>query len=337
MGPSDDTEDAAVSQAQGPPASWSEPNAAARRRFLADGRCPPRRGLAFTAPRHPLPSGPPRPRPSRLHRRQGLRLAPWSGRGPSRRRLGGVRLPQHQQARHEHHLRFPRPHDRVGGARAPVGRDDRGPLPLLRHGRCDRPLPGLAALPRRHRLRPPPSRDHRCPGAPRLLRPCQCPAAPLGVGRRPQRLHHGHVGRRRRQLEAQRAVPGPVGGAGGDRGVIGRCHLRVDDGRPDQQLEPRGGRALRLQPGRGHRPTRHRPGPPAPAGGDVRPVRPGPARVERRTPRHGAVAEGRHRRRGLGEDFMPAGLLGGGDRGRHHHPRHDGPPPVRGRPQAQRG
>ena len=216
---------------------------------LADGRGPTRRRLASTAPGHPLPPRPPHPRPLRLRRRPGLRLAPWPGGGPSRRRPGGVRLPQHRPAGHEHHLCFPRPHDRVGSARAPVGRDDRGPLPLLRDGRCNCSLPGLAALPRRHRLRPAPSRDRRCPGAPRRLQPRQCSAAPLGVGRRPQRLHRGHVGRRSRQLEAQRALPVPVGGAGGDRGVIGRCHLRVDDARPDQQLEPGGGRALRLPPG----------------------------------------------------------------------------------------
>ena len=122
---------------------------------------------------------------------------------------GDARLPA--EAR-EHGPGIARAGDRLRRARAPFGGDDRGPLPLLHHGRRGGAVPGLVAVRGRHRVRHPPPRHRRGSLPPRRLQPSRRHRPPLEVGDHPRPRHPRHERRRHRQLAAQRIA------AAGDHG-----------------------------------------------------------------------------------------------------------------------
>ena len=99
-------------------------------------------------------------------------------------------------------------HGLVRRARAPLGRVDRDALPLLRDGGSRHAVPGLVAVPRRHRLR---RRSSTASPAPSPRSPCTTtrPARrqPVEVGRRPRRLHPRHELGRHRLVATERVAP----------------------------------------------------------------------------------------------------------------------------------
>ena len=117
----------------------------------------------------------------------------------ARRQLGAV---PHEGA---HHRRVVRADHLLGRAGRPVGRDHRGPLPLLRDDRRSHPVPGLDAVPGRDRLRGRPPRCRRRDLARvRVRQQHRRRPAPVGVGADPRRIRARGERRPRGRLADQR-------------------------------------------------------------------------------------------------------------------------------------
>ena len=175
--------------------------------------CPPRApGGAAAAGRRVAgtPPGDPGAAVAARHRHRGVRraggLPPGArpGRGERGGRGGAAGSQPALQSAGARHARQLRPHLGLGDPGPPVGWADRDALPLLCDGGRHHGLPGLGALPARHRLRG---------GAPRAgggtrstlrLQPPRRLGEPVEVGADPRDVRAGRGGGGRGQLAAQR-------------------------------------------------------------------------------------------------------------------------------------
>ena len=94
----------------------------------------------------------------------------------------------------------------LGAAHPLLGRPERGALPLLRRRLAADPLPGLAAVPHRDRLRRAAPRRARLAHAALGLRARPGAGEPVVLGAHPRRLHPRRVGRQRRLLAGHRTA-----------------------------------------------------------------------------------------------------------------------------------
>ena len=104
----------------------------------------------------------------------------------------------------------------VSGPGAPVRWRHRDALPLLRHGCGRRSVPGLASVPRRHRIRVHPPRRVRCARPGLGVQPPRGPRPPVAVGkypcvvhRRDQRRLPGHLAPQRAHVDGAPPRRGP--------------------------------------------------------------------------------------------------------------------------------
>ena len=180
--------------------------------------------------------------------------------------------------------RVVRPDHRLGDARPPVGRRDRGALPLLRDDRRADALPGLDAVPDRDRLRRPAPRRHGRARAQPGLRPPGRGREPLALGADPRLVRARRERRAHRRLAHERE-PAPARPA----------HGPAEPAAVQQPPEP-GARAAAAPP----RPPRRRAVPrPRPLQGDQRQPRPHGRRQadrRRRRPAAALAAPARDRR-----------------------------------------
>ena len=100
--------------------------------------------------------------------------------------------------------RLVRPDHVLGGARAPLGRFHRGPLPLLRDGRRADPLPGMGPVPRGDRRTSCSITGCGCARAGQRLQPPRRCRAPVALGDDPRRLRARRERRAHRGLAHQR-------------------------------------------------------------------------------------------------------------------------------------